>query len=389
MSQPHIKTILYVVAGSQAYGMATATSDIDVKGVALGDRKHYLGMTQTFEQIENPDLFPSLDVFSEREREIIEREKLEGTIYELRKFMKLAAACNPNLIEVLYCRDEEVRLITEEGRILRDNRDLFLSAKAKHTLSGYAMSQMNRIKRHRRWLLDPPTSKPSREDFNLPDEPLVPKNHMQAVEAELRKMMEFQELDLDSVPEEERGLLREDILKVILRYVAPIVGEVDHFTPAVTAALDVTWESSCRRLGLDDNLIEAMKRERQFASAVREWKSYETWKRNRNPARAALEAKVGYDSKHAAHAVRLFKMGWEILTKGEVHVWRGEGGPNDAEELLEIRQGAWSYEKLMAWCEEQDKGLHDLYLAKDYVVPHSPDKDAINDLCMSLIERVL
>lgn len=119
MSQPNMKTILYVVAGSQAYGMATETSDIDVKGVALGDRKHYLGMTPAFEQIENPDLFPPLDVFSERERAIIEREKLEGTIYELRKFLKLATACNPNLIEVLFCRDEEVRLITEEGRILR------------------------------------------------------------------------------------------------------------------------------------------------------------------------------------------------------------------------------------------------------------------------------
>lgn len=384
-------TILYVIAGSQAYGTHSPTSDIDVKGVALDTPRGYLGLGTAFEQVENPDLFPPLSVFTEREREIIAREKLEGTIYELRKFMRLALGCNPNLIEVLFCRDDEVRYITPTGQMLRDNRHLFLSAKAKHTLTGYAMSQMSRIKRHRRWLVDPPKAPPSRADFGLPDELLVPKNQMQAVEAEIRKMLEFQELDMEAVPNEARGILREDILKVMLRFVAPFVGEIDTFTSPVTAALDVMWDSSSRRLGLEDNLIEAMKRERQYASMVRDWQSYLRWQKERNPERAALEAKVGYDAKHAMHAKRLFRMGREILTTGEVHVWRGPGpgSPNDAEDLKATRNGEESFDDLMAWCEAEDKALQELYVSKQYVVPHSPDKDAADDLCIRIIESIL
>lgn len=370
------KTILYTVSGSQAYGMATDTSDIDIRGVALGSRESYLGLSGGFEQLENPEHFPPLDVFSPREQEIISRTKLEGTIYELRKFLRLALGCNPNIIEVLYCRDEEVRLITPEGERLREARDLFLSAKAKHTLSGYATSQINRIKRHNRWLLDPPKAPPDREDFGLGPLPEIPKSHMDSIQAEIRKMMELKEFDLDSLPVEERSLFRERVVEAIGRFVAPLHDEVH----------EAMWISCGRRLGLEDNLLEIMRQERQFASAMAEWKSYRRWEKERNPERAALEAKYGMDCKHASHAVRLFRMGREILETGKVHVWRGPGGPDDAEELLAIRNGAWTYDQLLEWCSEQDSYLGSLYRDKRYVVPKAPDFDGVDRLCVAMIQ---
>lgn len=67
----------------------------------------------------------------------------------------------------------------------------------------------------------------------------------------------------------------------------------------------------------------------------------------RNPARAALEAQHGFDTKHAMHLVRLLRMGCEVLGRGEVVVHRP-----DATELLAIRHGAWSFERVVA--EAQD-----------------------------------
>jgi hypothetical protein len=75
---------------------------------------------------------------------------------------------------------------------------------------------------------------------------------------------------------------------------------------------------------------------------MKQWESYETWKAERNPVRAELESRHGYDTKHAMHLVRLMRMGLEILQTGELHVRRP-----DAEELRAIRDGALSYDELM------------------------------------------
>ena len=60
-----------------------------------------------------------------------ENEKIDHCIYDIRKFFKLAADCNPNLIENLYVDDNEVLICNQWAKKVRDNRHLFLSAKAK------------------------------------------------------------------------------------------------------------------------------------------------------------------------------------------------------------------------------------------------------------------
>ena len=77
---------------------------------------------------------------------------------------------------------------------------------------------------------------------------------------------------------------------------------------------------------------------------------YWTWKRNRNKARGDLEEQFGYDTKHAMHLVRLLRMGQEALMAGHLLVKRP-----DAEELLEIRNGAWTYNMVVQYAEEMDR----------------------------------
>lgn len=68
--------------------------------------------------------------------------------------------------------------------------------------------------------------------------------------------------------------------------------------------------------------------------------------------------KVSYhgNCKNGMHLVRLMKMGVEILRDGDVNVKRP-----DAAELLAIRNGSWSYDELVAFGEEQERVIREVY----------------------------
>src|SRR5271157_4344917 len=93
--------------GSHAYGLNTPTSDLDIKGIFIADSIHYHGFVNTIAQIERKD--PNDLVY-----------------FELRKFFKLAADCNPNIIEVLFTDDSDIISINKYGEKLREHKNLFL-----------------------------------------------------------------------------------------------------------------------------------------------------------------------------------------------------------------------------------------------------------------------
>ncbi|MEQ1564757.1 MAG: nucleotidyltransferase domain-containing protein [Myxococcota bacterium] len=374
-------THLLTIAGSRAYGIHRPGSDVDLKGVAIAPARYVLGFAHRFEQADDAS---HIDAFRDRltpEEQAATRDtKLEGSVYELRKFLSLAADNNPNILDALFCREEEVRACSPIGRALRDHRHLFLSAKAKHTFSGYAAAQLKRIKGHRAWLLDPPQAPPTRAQYGLPEHTLLPSDQLAAANAAVRKQIDSWELDLS-------GLADAEIVHVVdqlARCLSEIRSALGY--ESVEAA---KYHAAARTIGLDENLIYVMQREREYESAARHFAQYSEWKRSRNPARAALEAAHGYDTKHAGHLVRLLRMGFEILTTGEVHVWRGPGGPNDADELIAIRSGEWSYDALIAWADRQEAELDRVYAERRYVVPARPDREAIDALCVDWMRTAL
>lgn len=305
-SQPAEGAVIFeTVYGSRAYGLATESSDTDLRGVFVPPALDFTGYVGGPDQIE-----PS----SER------------VLYEVRKFFRLAAACNPTVIELLFTDPADHVAVSREGRRLLDRRDDFLSQLAGDSFGKYGLAQLRRIRTHRRWLLSPPAKKPERGDFGLPERSTIPRDEQGAAESMLRD-----------------GRLAEDALPA-------------HF-------------------------LDLLDRERRHRAALREWQQYQEWTRSRNKVRAELERRYGYDTKHAMHLIRLLRMAVEILTTGKVVVRRP-----DAEELLAVRKGALSFDALLEQAE--DLGSRLKALADSSSLPPRPDEVLLNRFCAELVAAV-
>ncbi len=94
--------------------------------------------------------------------------------------------------------------------------------------------------------------------------------------------------------------------------------------------------------------------------------------------RKGLVEKFGYDTKNAAHLIRLLRMGIEFLRDGELYVER-----EDAAELLAIKRGEWKLERV------QEKADQLFGLAQEALLhsnlPKQPDMERINHLLVRLI----
>ena len=99
----------------------------------------------------------------------------------------------------------------------------------------------------------------------------------------------------------------------------------------------------------------------------------------RNPARAALERRFGYDTKHAMHLIRLMRMGLEILQGQGVLVRRP-----DAEELNAIRDGALSHDELIARAAELRARMAEA--AATSALPADVDRARVDALAFELIQ---
>lgn len=388
-------TIFITLHGSHAYGMSRPESDVDVKGIAIPPKMYFHGFSRRFDQYEGA--FPrQYDNFIGKIEDIVKREvpsdeKIDSTIYDIRKFFKLASDCNPNIIEVLFT-DESLHLITSPALIrLLENRDLFLSMKAKFRFCGYAFSQLKRIKTHRAWLLNPPQKKPLRGDFGLPEHSLITRDHREAAEGLIKKQVQKWVLLEEELPREVLDSVRKSTITSMTEMWESLVAlsqdfeKIDGVPFPVSGGefdLQVLSNAAGKKLGYDTNFLALLDSERKYKSALRYYNQYQEWKQNRNPARAAMEAKFGYDGKHASHLVRLLRMAEEILTQGKVIVCRP-----DAEELLAIRKGTWEFDKLIEWADNQQTRLDTFYESGQSPLPKTPDYQKIDKLCMELVEE--
>ena len=286
--------IFECITGSVLYGTNTPESDVDKRGICLPPMEILI------------DPFMSFNVKDSFEGE-------DRAIYDLGKFFELCSQMNPNIVEMLFIPEDKIVFQNATWKYVLEHKELFLSKKARHTFTGYSISQLKAIIRHREWFIDPPSHKPTRKEFALSESPLVS-------EANIQNMM--------GVP---NNLFKDE-----------------HY--------------------------DELQRERRYRETKKKWDNYMQWQTNRNPKRKASEEKMGFDGKYASHLFRLMEEGKELLLTGNLTFplqnadWllAIKNGDYTYEQILEM---AWNMEKeFELWYEQSPlpkslniNGLKELY----------------------------
>lgn len=355
------RIILLALTGSRSYGIALKESDKDYKGIFIAPTEYYLG-TKRIEQKdkgwreEGSGKFKQLD------------NNRDTVIYELSKYIKLGIKCNPNILELLYEDKKFLEYVSPLGQRLIDNRELFLSKKVNYSYGAYAYSQIKKVETHRKWILNPPLKKPEIKDYGLE------KYEGGLKKAEINSFLEFiwilirsrieyleEEKELYNFIKERidiKGVLKNSILsKESKDYIQKITHSTDEFMSLLTKT-------------------------QQYRKELDYWNNYESWKKNRNPKRAELERKIGYDSKNVAHAIRLLKTGHEILLTGKVNVNREN---IDAKELIDIRLGKVNYDEVIKITDNLFNTLKDS--CNKSKLPNNVDSEKIDNLLINIVKE--
>lgn len=125
-TNPHLgdNIIVLGLGGSHAYGTNVEGSDVDIRGVALNTKEEIL-LGRDFEQVVDTNT--------------------DTTIYSVKKMLKLLSQNNPNTIEMLGLREDQIIYKTPIWDMIMAERDAFISKKVINSFGGYANQQLRRL----------------------------------------------------------------------------------------------------------------------------------------------------------------------------------------------------------------------------------------------------
>lgn len=291
-------------SGSLAYGTNLPTSDIDIRGIFVADKEYYFSPWASCNEL------------------TIKGQ--DTKFYEIQKYLSLLVDQNPNIVESLWIDESSIIKSSAAYEYLRENREKLLSSKCKFTYSGYAYEQLKRIKGHKKWINNPKETKPRQIDY------------------------------LSLVYATEHYL---ELSKISWHRInGNVLGAYASFKEAPNDfnedySLNILKEKPKGKLLYISNFNKE-----QYDHDLNDYNNYWEWKNKRNKTRNELEEKYGYDTKHGMHLIRLLRTAKEILSEGVVKVRRP-----DYLELLEIRNGKYSYDELLELADDYEQVVNELY----------------------------
>lgn len=331
------------ISGSRAYGLATETSDTDIKGVFILPREN-------FYSLEFPDQ--------------INDENNNVVYYELKKFIDLLSKNNPNMLELLDVPEDCVLLKHPLYEKLKAKD--FLSRLCKDTFAGYAMTQLKKARGLNKKILNPVDEKrKSILDFCyvIQDQGSIP-------------VMEF--LQKSNRKQENCGL-------VVIPHMREVFGLYysDEKIYSGIARKDDSMDVSLSSVEEQARPIATMSFNKDgYSRYCKDYSAYWEWVEKRNDVRYQNTISHGknYDAKNMMHTFRLLDMAEEIGRSGEIHVRR-----TNRDFLLKIKQGDFEYDELVKKAEERLDVIENVY-AKSFL-PETPDMNFINSLLVEMREN--
>lgn len=117
--------MVLTLGGSKAYGTDVEGSDLDLRGVRL----------HTVEELLTMDY----------DKKPFEDKELDVVVYPVKKALSLLSSGSPALFEMFGTKEEHVLHLSEEGKLLRDNLDLFLTQRLAFSYAGFAKKKREEI----------------------------------------------------------------------------------------------------------------------------------------------------------------------------------------------------------------------------------------------------
>lgn len=457
--------IFLSIAGSRLYGTEYEKgdnpidpeyiSDYDYRGIFINKTENKVGLIGTIEHISPKTPETQKPVIDELNRVLgLHMDTDDIALYEIEKYMKMASENNPNIMDLLFAPDDSILYINDKGKMLRENSHIFLSTKVRHTFSGYAMSQLNRIKSHNKWLTQYPdinglidALKEAYQDGNIDYEFINEK-----FDGKLSNFVtEKEQTDISNLRRKgEKPHQKIDIFQFYEEY---CLGE-DYGTPKISfdslksmmrpqlidyctvkdlrghpfkmdeEAFDIngistgmSYEKLLNESGAFRTISETQfniflapdekyrggvfapngdlknndpkevsnfvcqmsVNKNQYKADCDKIEKLWNWRVNRNDKRSVLEEKYGFDSKHAAHLVRLMEGCQDFLSTG---VYTPKLEDERKQFVRDIRDGKYEYDWVVDYAEKKDAELDEIY--KESPLPKKPDMKSINELLITL-----
>lgn len=294
------RNIAYLtIAGSISYGTNNENSDLDIRGFAV-ELVDSLLTGKSFEQVEN--------------------KNTDTVIYGMRKFFKLCAGGNPNVIELLGTKPEHVLHINAIGKKVRDNTEIFLSKRVFKTFAGYATAQLRRLQ-----------NALAHDSYTQREKNLHILKSIEHMMISTREEYDLNNAMINFEISDEEILVTVDAEKLSLR----------------------------KFLAVNSNLMTMLN-------------DYDKLNhRNRKKDDAHL-------NKHAMHLIRLYLTGIDILEGRGVITYREEDLPL----LRKIRAGEIPLEEIFKMADEYEAQMQSVY--KNSKLPDNPDVAKIDKLLLEI-----
>lgn len=339
--------IMLGVGGSHAYGLATENSDVDIRGIFMPCKRQILG-DGYIEQVNNAT------------NDIV--------IYSLDKALHLIAEQNPNMLELLWLDEEDIIFESCEYSEIKRYREKLLSTLSMQKFSGYAFSQLQRIKGHDRWLT-------KEQEGKFEKRPEL-SNYLTWIDNHTGFVFKWNDTVYKNLTQSSAFYLTKVKDELYNLFMDPTEGK---YYPAL-------YNENSKFIATQPSFVKGsvymgsvLFNKQQFQIDMDEYNKWKTWKDNRNKTRHELETKYGYDTKHAMHTMRLLKMGYEILNGQGVKVKRTE----DREELLGVRNGKYRLDEILRFASMMEDIMQ--YSYKNSKLPRSISKSFVVDILEEFI----
>lgn len=335
--------VFEAITGSKAYGLDTPTSDTDIRGVFVLPKHMFYGLEYT-EQVSN--------------------ETNDIVYYELKRFTELLARNNPNILEMLSIPGQCV--IKKDNIIEQLKPKMFLSKLCEKTFANYAFTQIKKAYGLEKKILNP-------------------------VEKERKAVLDF----CFVYNEKEAVPLKQFLLEKQLLQESVGLSAIAHLKDCY----NLFYSAEGRYAGIikgeqsnDVNLSSIPKGEKPlgmmyfnkdgYSGYCKKYKEYWDWVAKRNEERYITTMSHGknYDSKNMMHVFRLLLMAKEIATEHTVNVLR-----KDRDFLLEIKQGKYEYDELVAQAEALRNELPLEY--HNSGLPDTPNVEKIDEMLVAMREK--